>query len=90
MLASPSTPASASMNEFTRRRAIFFCFGGPPLCPPARNHRRQTPGVYGVVATLVAPFQLYLISLGGGKMAAIERLLNSARRVPVRVAQAFQ
>ena len=62
----------------------FDALVAPVRCPPpARNHRRRTPGVDGVVAILVALAPLHLMSPLDGEMAASERSVHSARRVAV-------
>ena len=81
-LASPSTPASASMNGFARHRFSFDVLLAKANCPlPVCNHRRRIPSEYDNVVTLVAAAHLHRISLRDSEMAASEPLVHSARSV---------
>ena len=70
------------MNGFTRRRAFSFVSAASARCPPpARNHRRRTPGVDNVVKTLVAQAYLHRMSQRDNEMAASERSVHAARGI---------
>ena len=90
-LASPSTPASASMNGFALFRAFFrpFVLMAPAWRPrAARNLRRRTPCADVAEATLVALAPCYRMSFHEGKMLVSKRSVHLARRVAVWVALA--